>query len=243
MKALTLLKGAFCPPVTAWMSPRASTPGSGVLRATPPASGPSPEHKDTMKQSARARAWRTETAGAVVIFLAGSLLHFAYAWIGEWRADAWRPAAFFAAVNESTWEHLKIAFWPGLLWALARYWQTELSAGAYWSARGYGLLSVSMLITIVFYGYTALIGTNLLAMDIILFLLAIAAGQAVFLATAWRTSRSKHLRMIGLALVVMQVLAFSAFTYWPPHLRIFQDPRNGLYGLEAHIGESAHTGR
>jgi hypothetical protein len=51
-------------------------------------------------------ALRWELAGIVSIILAGSTLHFAFEW-----ANYWRPAALIAAVNESTWEHLKLGFW------------------------------------------------------------------------------------------------------------------------------------
>lgn len=37
----------------------------------------------------------------------GSLLHFVYGWSGENRI-----VGAFSAVNESTWEHLKLAFFP-----------------------------------------------------------------------------------------------------------------------------------
>jgi hypothetical protein len=46
-----------------------------------------------------------EIIGIVFIVLAGGLLHFVFEWSGSWR-----PLAIIAAVNESTWEHLKLAF-------------------------------------------------------------------------------------------------------------------------------------
>jgi hypothetical protein len=35
------------------------------------------------------------------------LLHFAFGWSGRWL-----PLALVAPVNESVWEHLKMAYWP-----------------------------------------------------------------------------------------------------------------------------------
>ena len=40
----------------------------------------------------------------------GSLLHFVFDWTGP---NRW--AAIFSAVNESYWEHIKIAVWPTML--------------------------------------------------------------------------------------------------------------------------------
>ena len=46
---------------------------------------------------------RWELIGIVVIILAGSALHFVFEW-----TRYWPPEAVIAAVNESTWEHLKL---------------------------------------------------------------------------------------------------------------------------------------
>jgi hypothetical protein len=45
--------------------------------------------------------------GTVFAVFTGSGLHFLFDALGQWR-----PVAIIAAVNESTWEHLKLAFWP-----------------------------------------------------------------------------------------------------------------------------------
>jgi hypothetical protein len=49
----------------------------------------------------------------VPIVLAGSALHFAFDWSGHWL-----PLALIAAVNESVWEPMKLAFWPAVTWAV-----------------------------------------------------------------------------------------------------------------------------
>lgn len=46
----------------------------------------------------------------------GTLLHFTYQWSGE---NAF--VGLFSAVNESTWEHLKLAFFPMLFMAIVGY--------------------------------------------------------------------------------------------------------------------------
>jgi hypothetical protein len=58
-------------------------------------------------------ALRWELVGIAAIFLTGSALHSVFDWTGHWR-----PIAWFAAVNESVWEHFKLAFWPGVLTVL-----------------------------------------------------------------------------------------------------------------------------
>lgn len=167
--------------------------------------------------------------GSALVFIAGALLHFAFDWLG-----AWRPAALLAAVNESVWEHLKIAFWPGLIWAVAERPFVHAPRGAFWAARGVGLACVSIVIVAIFHAYTGLIGHNLLIVDIALFAIAIAVGQAVSATLAAPAARALGLRSAGLLLLAAQIGAFSIFTLHPPALALFQDPRTGLYGLEAH---------
>ena len=60
------------------------------------------------------KRWRTwETMGLLVVLAAGNLLHFVYDWTGQ------SPiAAPLAAVNESTWEHMKLFITPWVLWSL-----------------------------------------------------------------------------------------------------------------------------
>ena len=58
-----------------------------------------------------------EAAGFLFVAAAGTALHFVYDFSGG-RA----LAAAFSAVNESTWEHMKIFFFPFFLFSVAQLW-------------------------------------------------------------------------------------------------------------------------
>ena len=118
------------------------------------------------------KSWQLELLGIPFIVIVGSLLHFTFAWSGYWP-----PVALIAAVNESVWEHLKLAFWPSIVWAAAVYVALRPNATQFWSASGYALLIAPLLIVTIFYTYTAIVGRNLLALDIATFVIAVAAGQ------------------------------------------------------------------
>ena len=61
--------------------------------------------------------WRTwEVIGLLWTLAAGNLLHFVYDWAGKSTV-----AALFAAVNESTWEHMKLLAVPWILFSLVEY--------------------------------------------------------------------------------------------------------------------------
>lgn len=170
-------------------------------------------------------AWRILTVAIVPIFLAGSALHFVYDWSG-----GWRPVALFAAVNESVWEHLKLAFWPALLSGLVEWRMLHRRYPDFWLARSIGLLVTPMAITFLFYGYTALLGGHWLVADILTFLIAIAAGQwCCYSLLGWQPGRVGRVA-VGLLFVAV-LAAFACFTYWPPEYPIFREASTGIYGI------------
>lgn len=57
-----------------------------------------------------------ELWGILAISIVGAILHFVFEWSG-----GWNPIGIIAAVNESVWEHFKIAFWPALFYGIAEY--------------------------------------------------------------------------------------------------------------------------
>ncbi len=115
---------------------------------------------------------RWEILGTIFIIGFGTTLHFWFEWTGYWR-----PMALIAAVNESTWEHFKMAFWPGLLFALIEYPFLKEETNNFFVAKFAGLLVMPVITVILFYGYTSLTGTHLLWVDVIIFILSVIGGQ------------------------------------------------------------------
>ena len=59
---------------------------------------------------------RWEIVGFIATGLFGTLLHFVYEWTGGNRV-----IAVFSAVNESTWEHMKLLFIPFLVFTVVEF--------------------------------------------------------------------------------------------------------------------------
>ena len=51
--------------------------------------------------------------GFVFVSIIGTLAHFVYEWTNKCVI-----AAFFCPINESPWEHLKLIFFPYLIWTV-----------------------------------------------------------------------------------------------------------------------------
>jgi hypothetical protein len=169
-------------------------------------------------------AW--EIAGFVVISLSGGLLHFAFAFFGEWP-----PVALVAAVNESVWEHLKLAFWPALLFAFIEWPFFRRKVENFWTAKAAGIFVMPLGIVLLFYGYTALAGGNVLWADISLFILAVLAGQMLSYRIMARRRSTARFKTAAIILLALMIIAFSSLTFFPPKCPLFRDSRAGQYGI------------
>lgn len=107
--------------------------------------------------------WRTwEIIGLFWTLAAGNLLHFVYDWTGSSVA-----AALFSAVNESTWEHMKLLAVPWILFSLVEY--IVLRSGGIAGPRAVGLLVGLTAIPLLFYGYKGVVGQGNMIVDILIF--------------------------------------------------------------------------
>ena len=100
-------------------------------------------------KNTRWQAW--ETIGLLWTLAAGNLLHFVYQWTGENTV-----AGLFAAVNESTWEHMKLLAVPWVLFSLVEYIALRTDGVA--APRAAGLLAGLAAIPTLFYTYKGIVG-------------------------------------------------------------------------------------
>jgi hypothetical protein len=175
-----------------------------------------------------------ELTGIAFIFTAGSALHFLFALTGHWR-----PIAWFAAVNESVWEHLKLTFWPGLIFALIEYLTFGQRYKAFWLAKWLGLLAMTVLIPLLFYGYVAVLGRHNMALDLLIFLITIVAGQLLSYTVAVRITAHQAFSWLGVIGLLAMALTFIVLTYNPLHNFLFRCPQTQQYGIAVDLRESA----
>ena len=164
----------------------------------------------------------------VVISLVGILAHFLY--------DITREnhiLGLFAAVNESTWEHIKIAITPSLLWCLYDgYFYGENPN--YFCAKLFSLLVIVVFIPAVFYTYKKFTHHPVLPADILTFIMAIILSQFTFFAILELNPMSHlgtYLSCLGFFCLFG---AYMTLTLDPLRFPIFKDPITGKYGFRAH---------
>jgi len=170
-----------------------------------------------------------ELAGMILIIIVGSMLHFTFEWSGN------QPiVGVFSAVNESVWEHLKIAFWPTLVYAIFEYRYLNKRTNNFFSAKAIGIYAIMFIIPTIFYSYTLFTKENLI-IDILSFIFAIIVGQLISYKLLTFKKLSKSLELVSLVALVILALAFVVFTFYPPQIQLFQDPNTGEYGITNHV--------
>ncbi|WP_237057560.1 DUF6512 family protein [Microbulbifer sediminum] len=185
---------------------------------------PQSPHRAPGRRYQRLRTW--EILGGLWILAAGFLLHSAYEWSGHWR-----PIAAFVPVNESVWEHLKLVFWPGVVFALLESRFLAQEATSFTTAKGLSLCCMPLVIIAGFYAYTHILGDNSLALDILIFMLSILVGQRLSYSLLVRPREARAWRLPSRAGLAFLLIAFPLFTFYPPHLTLFEHAGTGLYGI------------
>ncbi len=170
-----------------------------------------------------------ELVGIVSIIIFGSILHFTFEWSG---GNA--VVGVFSAVNESVWEHLKLGFWPAIVFALVEFKYLRKETNNFMFAKTIGIYLIPITIVVIFYSYTAIIGESVLVIDILSFVLAVIVGQLVSYKLLTGKRLPYNLDLVSLIALTLLGLAFVIFTFYPPQLGLFQDPITGGYGLGSH---------
>ena len=183
-----------------------------------------------------------------VVILLGNTLHFVYDWTGQAR---W--AAYVSAVNESTWEHMKLLFFPALLFTMIQIAAAQERDGAIPAVRAVsitaaqciglrslrpaapravGLLAGMAAIPLLFYGYTGVTGVNVGVVNVLIFQAAVLLAFWVSTALQKRGALTAPVwQAVGVLVMAALCAAFVLWTVSPPALPVFTDPVDGTRGV------------
>lgn len=167
-----------------------------------------------------------ELIGAAFIIILGSLLHFTFEMSGN------QPiVGVFSAVNESVWEHLKLAFWPALLFGLIEFIPLRRDVNNFVFAKTAGVYLMISFIPAVFYSYTALTCGSNLAVDVGSFVVAVILGQLLSYKLLTIRQLPSLTKWVSLAFYILLIVLFVVFTFYPPETQVFLDTESGTYGV------------
>ena len=156
--------------------------------------------------------------GFFFVTVLGTLSHFFYD-----RSNQNVIVGFFSPINESTWEHMKLVFFPMLLFSLFAIPKLKRSYPCITSSLLSGILIGTFLIPILFYTYTGILGYDVFIFDLLTFLLSVISA---FLAAYKLTLSCRMQEYTTLLWIIVGIvfLCFILFTIFPPNIALFADP-------------------
>ena len=163
--------------------------------------------------------------GFAITSLGGTVLHFLYEWLGR---AVW--IAPFSGINESTWEHMKLLFWPMFLYAViqSRFFQDRSD---FWCIKLRGILIGLTLIPVLFYTYNGAIGRSPDWLNIAIFFVAAAAAYISETVMFGKGNVKCGTSRTAFVLLCLIAALFVIFTFITPKIGIFRDPLTGTYGI------------
>ena len=150
----------------------------------------------------------------------GTLLHFTYEWSGNNQI-----VGTFSAINESTWEHLKLIFFPMLIFAIFEGINIYKETNNYIEAKTIGIIFGMLFITVFFFTYTGIIGTNFAVLDIGSFFVGVILSEVIaYKIMQMKSFSTNKTKRISIILIIIITLCFIIFTFNPPNINYFRDP-------------------
>ena len=167
-----------------------------------------------------------QVGGLTFTAVIGTILHFLFQWVG---IDFF---ASFSAVNESTWEHMKLVFIPSFIFAIIQSLFVKGEFKGFWLIKLIGIFFGTLLIPILFYTIKGSFGEPSAIVNILIFFLSVGAEYFVEL-FLFNNINSKLSFVNGISFVILLVvlLLFIVFSFYPPKVPLFLDPVTNKYGI------------
>ena len=163
--------------------------------------------------------------GFAITSFGGTLLHFLYDWLDESVL-----VAPFSGVNESTWEHMKLLFWPMFIFAIIERFFFK-DRNNFWCIKLRGILLGLVLIPVIFYTYNGIVGKSPDWLNITIFFIS-AAIAYIYETRQFNLNKMPcKSQKPFLAWLCVIALMFVVFTFKTPEIGIFKDPITGTYGI------------
>ena len=169
------------------------------------------------------------------IAILGTLLHFTYELSGHNKF-----VAVFSAVNESTWEHIKICMTSSILWSLIDAFKYGMNPN-YLIGKSMSLLTIIILIPLLFYFYTAFTKKPILVLDVICFYITVICSMLIFKFFIDMEALPFIFNYLSCLLLFIEISAYMFLTFNPFKNFIFKDPISHKYGIDGHT-EIHHHG-
>jgi len=164
-----------------------------------------------------------EIFSTIFITILGVILHFTYEW-----SNKNLVVGLFSAINESTWEHLKLIYFPILITIIIGNIIFKKDIPNYLSIKTKSLIISLLFIIIFFYSYTGILGYNIAFLNIGSFFISILISEYYFFKNISSIITNKNIYPV---ILVLLFICFITFTINPIHINLFKDPLTNTYGI------------
>ena len=166
-----------------------------------------------------------QVGGATFIAVLSTVLHFLF---------QWTDLIIFApisAVNESTWEHMKLIFIPSLIFAFIQSFFAKNDYPCFWLVKLIGVLLGTLLIPVLFYTLSGAFGPLLDVINIAIFFVAVIAACFVEYVIFDKIYCKYKLKWFYISVLLVVFILFAIFAFYPPQIPLFLDPITYGYGI------------
>ena len=174
----------------------------------------------------RSRIVTWQILGFVFTGIIGVLLHFLYDLSGNNVI-----VALFSAVNESIWEHMKLLFFPMLIFSLVENKYIDSEYKNFWCVKLIGSVLGIVMIPVSYYTINGVFGKTPDWVNIAIFF--VTNVFVYFIETILLTRCCMNCKITKKVLIILFgiALSFVILTFVPPHIPLFEDPITNTYGF------------
>lgn len=158
--------------------------------------------------------------GFFSVSLMGVVGHFLYDLSGKNKI-----VGLFMPVNESVWEHLKLLFFPFMLYVLIELAVYGRKISGFLFSRVTGVIMGLVFIPTAYFIYTAVIGKNFAPVDIMLYFISVFISFNISYKRILQGHDKNMWRTISAIVLFLGISAlFMGLTFSPPDTALFASP-------------------
>lgn len=152
----------------------------------------------------------------------GILFHFAYELLGEGKI-----LGVIFPINESIFEHLKLALYPYIFWFMLTYFvykkKLNIEFKKWFVLMVFAIIHSIFFIMALYYIYTGALGLSSTLFDILIYFISISYTQFKIAHIYENYPINKTYFVIAVIILIILLLLFTIFTFSPPNIPIFID--------------------
>lgn len=173
----------------------------------------------TLTSSDRKKIKTTEIISFVIAGILGVLFHFVYAWTGDNRL-----IGFFVPVNESTWEHLKLIFYPIALVSIFEYYLTGIRFENFLCIKVRSIWVGMFCVITLFYTYSGILGKTIDWFNIVVYFLSLGGAYCYSCRRLLGQKPVKNTPVLCIISFTLITILFMIFSLNPPAIGLFAEP-------------------